>query len=253
MDLRLEGSMRMKTRTAALGLATVLLGTPLATVSLAANATAATTTTASVTSAAAGRPTLNKGATGPSVSYLQTRLKALHYDPGALDGKYGTNTVYAVWAFQKVNWIKPSSTVGTSTWKALAKPKTPKALIHGGASSRIEINLKTQLLVFYKNSKITLISHISSGSGKRYYSRGSWHKAVTPTGNFKIFRRIKGWHRSALGLLYNPVYFSGGVAVHGEGSVPLYPASHGCVRIPVHTGDLVYPLASMGTRVYVRR
>jgi peptidoglycan hydrolase-like protein with peptidoglycan-binding domain len=251
--------MRMKTKTAALGLAAVLVGTPLATVSLASTATAATApaiATAFVpasASAAAGRPTLNKGAKGPDVSYLQSRLKALHYDPGALDGKYGTNTVYAVWAFQKVNGLKPSSTVGAGTWKALARPKTPKALIRGGAASRIEINLRTQLLVFYKSGKIRLISHISSGSGKRYYSQGKWHTATTPTGNFKIFRRIKGWHRSALGLLYNPVYFSGGVAVHGEGSVPLYPASHGCVRIPVHTGDLVYPLASMGTRVYVRR
>jgi hypothetical protein len=243
----------MKMRTAALGLAGVLLGTPLATVSPASNATASTASITTVISAAAGRPTLNKGAKGSSVSYLQTRLKSLHYDPGALDGKYGNNTVYAVWAFQKVNGIKPSSTVGASTWNALARPRTPKALIHGGATSRIEINLKTQLLVFYKSGKIRLISHISSGSGKRYYSQGHYHTATTPTGNFKIFRRIKGWHRSALGLLYNPVYFSGGVAVHGEGSVPLHPASHGCVRIPVHTGDIVYPLASMGTRVYVRR
>jgi peptidoglycan hydrolase-like protein with peptidoglycan-binding domain len=242
----------MKTKTAALGLTAVLLGTPLATVAPASAATA-TASIAAVAAAPAGHPTLKKGAKGASVTYLQKRLKSLHYDPGAINGTYGTNTAYAVWAFQKVNGIKPGNTVGVGTWAALAKPKTPKALIRGGAATRIEINLKTQLLVFYKGGKIVLISHISSGSGKRYYSQGSWHTATTPTGNFKIFRRIKGWHRSALGLLYNPVYFTGGIAVHGEGSVPLYPASHGCVRIPVHTGDLVYPLATMGTRVYVRR
>ncbi|MGI8336869.1 peptidoglycan-binding protein [Actinomadura scrupuli] len=251
--------MEMQTRTTAVLLVTPLVtlpaapGATAAAVSPAMPPTAAATTAFAAGSGAAGRPTLRRGARGPAVRRLQTRLRALRYDPGAVDGRYGDLTVHAVWAFQKVNGLGPSSTVGPATWAALARPRTPRALVRVGAAGRIEISLRKQLLVLYKHGTVRLITHISSGSGRRYFSQGAWHTATTPTGNFKIFRRIRGWHRSPLGLLYNPVYFTGGVAVHGEGSVPPYPASHGCVRIPVHTGDLVYPLASMGTHVYVRR
>jgi lipoprotein-anchoring transpeptidase ErfK/SrfK len=44
----------------------------------------------------------------------------------------------------------------------------------------------------------------------------------------------------------------GGYAIHGGPAVPLHPASHGCVRIPMSTSDIVAKLLPVGTRVYVR-
>jgi len=52
-----------------------------------------------------------------------------------------------------------------------------------------------------------------------------------------------------LGKLYNPVYFVGGIAVHGAPSVPNRPASHGCVRIPMHIAEYFPTLVAKGDPV----
>ena len=56
-----------------------------------------------------------------------------------------------------------------------------------------------------------------------------------------------------LGRLYNPVYFNGGIAVHGAGSVPNHPASHGCVRIPMHIAEYFPALVNTGDVIEVFR
>ena len=40
-------------------------------------------------------------------------------------------------------------------------------------------------------------------------------------------------------------------AIHGFPSVPTYPASHGCVRIPIWIADWLYQQSPVGERVYV--
>ena len=77
-------------------------------------------------------------------------------------------------------------------------------------------------------------------------------KAHTPRGNFRVYRKAGGWETSPLGRLYKADHFHGGYAIHGEPEVPLYPASHGCVRTPMHTADIVAGLLTIGTPVYVR-
>jgi peptidoglycan hydrolase-like protein with peptidoglycan-binding domain len=197
-------------------------------------------------------PTMQFGDRGPSVKLLQQRLKALHYDPGTADGIWGNNTSVAVWAFQKVNHISPASRVGPQTKAALDHPRTPSPLVPKGAKSRAEVDIKHQLLFIYQSGRLVLISHISSGSEKRYTSQGRTEIAHTPRGNFSVYRKAKGWETGPLGKLYKANYFTGGYAIHGEPSVPLYPASHGCVRVPMHTADIVATLLPLRTRVYVR-
>ncbi|GLX92664.1 L,D-transpeptidase family protein [Herbidospora sp. NBRC 101105] len=204
--------------------------------------------------------TLKIGAKGGVVKSLQTRLKELGYLPGKIDGRYGGATQSAVWAFQKVNGIKPTSTVASKTWRALENPKLPKVLVPNGRPTRAEVNLTTQILVLYVKGRITLISHISSGSGIPYVEYATWNgtrqkftgDARTPTGNFKTTWRRDGWHKSYLGQLYNPIFFNGGIAFHGALSVPLYPASHGCVRLPMHVAEVLPGLLGKGVPVHVR-
>lgn len=210
-----------------------------------------------------GDKTFKPGAKGKKVKALQRRLKDLDYDPGKIDGSYGAATIVAVWAFQKVNGIKPTGTIGKKTRAAFDDPKQPKVRVADGAADRVEIDLKKQILVIYEDDEIELISHISSGSGIAYCEKykdevtgqegTNCGSAVTPTGDYKASRRIPGWRKSQLGLLWNPVYFNGGIAVHGAPSVPLYPASHGCVRIPMHTANVFPDLVAKNERVYVRR
>jgi peptidoglycan hydrolase-like protein with peptidoglycan-binding domain len=202
--------------------------------------------------AAFTEPTLHFGDHGATVKQMQQRLKGLGYDPGTIDGKWGDATSFAVWAFQKVNHIKPSSNCGTKTWAALAMPRTPKPLVPKGAKSRAEVDVKHQLLFVYKSGGLVLTSHISSGTEKRYYTQGRTGIAHTPRGSFKVYRKAAGRETSPLGVLYKANYFDGGYAIHGEPAVPLHPASHGCVRIPMSTSNIVAKLLPLGTRVYVR-
>ncbi len=200
----------------------------------------------------AADPALHYGDHGAAVTRMQQRLKDLGYDPGTIDGRWGQNTSFAVWAFQKVNGIKPSSNCGPKTWAALARPRTPKPLEPKGAKSRAEVDVKHQLLFVYKSGRLVLTSHISSGSEKHYSTNGHSGIAHTPRGAFRVYRKASGWETSPLGRLYKANYFVGGYAIHGEPSVPLHPASHGCVRIPMTTSNIVARLLPIGTRVYVR-
>ncbi|GAA0358848.1 L,D-transpeptidase family protein [Microbispora corallina] len=204
--------------------------------------------------------TLKLGAKGSAVKALQTRLKQLGYVPGSIDGRYGGATLTAVWAFQKVQGITPTSTVAKRTWKALENPKAPAVLVPRGKPDRVEVNLTKQVMVLYRNGVPRLISHISSGSGIPYTEYAMWNgkrqqfsgSARTPTGDFKTTWRVSGWHRSYLGQLYNPIFFNGGIALHGALSVPLYPASHGCVRLPMHVAEILPGLLGTGVPVHVR-
>jgi peptidoglycan hydrolase-like protein with peptidoglycan-binding domain len=205
------------------------------------------------------RPTIRFGAHNGDVKALQERLRALHYDPGTIDGRYGQATQLALFAFQKVNRLRLNGTVGASVWKALDAPRTPASLVRGGADDRVEIDLSRQLLYVYRDGEIALISHTSSGGGYEFCTTdpGTTNKrcrnAVTPTGDYETGHRVEGWDKGPLGSLYKPVYFNGGIAVHGYPSVPLKPVSHGCVRVPMSTADLFQKLVGTGVDVHVRR
>jgi hypothetical protein len=51
--------------------------------------------------------------------------------------------------------------------------------------------------------------------------------------------------------MFNPVYFNFDIAVHGITNVPVYPASHGCVRIPMHIAQYFPSMVKSGDLVYV--
>jgi hypothetical protein len=66
---------------------------------------------------------------------------------------------------------------------------------------------------------------------------------------------MPSWVTVPLGDMYNPVFFIGTeCAIHGATDVPLRPAPHGCVRIPVKTAGFFHTLVPPpGTPVYIRR
>ncbi|WP_460302062.1 L,D-transpeptidase family protein [Actinocorallia aurea] len=190
---------------------------------------------------------------GRDVRILQQRLKALGYSPGRVNGRYGKETRSAVWAFQKVNGIRPSGTIGAKTRRALWHPRRLRSLVPGAHGRRVEIYLKRQILVVWKGRRPVLISHVSTGANRYYCDHGVCGFARTPIGDFRVTRRHKGWHTGRLGAMYYPAYFVGGVALHGSTEVPARHASHGCIRIPMHNAKRIYRMAPVGTRVYVRK
>jgi len=52
-------------------------------------------------------------------------------------------------------------------------------------------------------------------------------------------------------LLYYPSYILNGIAVHGSPSVPTYPASHGCIRVPMYAAKELSGLMPVGIEVIV--
>ena len=193
---------------------------------------------------------------GAAVKTLQRRLAALKYYPGSIDGHFGTNTLEAVWAFQEVQGLPGHDYVSAAMQRALANPRAPKVLDRKAGANRIEVNLASEVLVLYKANKIQLISHVSSGGGYYYCSPGGGcGYAVTPTGNFTTLSFLPGWVTVPLGEMYNPTFFIGrAYAIHGDTEVPLYPASHGCVRIPMDIAAFFHKLVKIpGEPVIIRR
>ena len=102
-------------------------------------------------------------------------------------------------------------------------------------------------------TRLALISHVSPGGGYYYCSDGGCGYAVTPTGHYKTTTYMPGWVAVPLGEMYNPVFFIGtAYAIHGDTYVPLQPASHGCIRIPMDVAAFFHTLVKAhGTSVYV--
>lgn len=195
---------------------------------------------------------LAQGAKGDDVLAVQNRLVELGFDPGKLDGSFGLAMRYAVEGFQKFKGMLATGVVNADVAAALAEGLTVTPLVEGGAANRLEIDLTRQVLILYKDGKVRLISTVSTGSGRKYCVNGSCQIARTPTGDFNFMWRYSGWRESRLGKLYNPVYFTaGGIAVHGSNSVPTHPASHGCIRIPMHIASYFPSLVAKGDPVHV--
>lgn len=226
--------------------------------------TAAPTTTTTTTTAPADPTTLPEppgplqaGSKGTRTRALQQALKDQHYDPGAVDGAFGGQVTMAVWAFQALHGL-PKDGVVTPELEAqiLARPAQPMLKPEHGPT-HTEVDLTRQVMIVWRDGQPVLITHVSSGSGVPYCEDTDEGQncgdAQTPTGVYRYQRRIDGWRDAPLGRLYKPVYFNGGIAVHGAPSVPNRPASHGCVRTPMFIAEYFPTLVADGDVIEVFR
>ncbi|HEV3400380.1 MAG TPA: L,D-transpeptidase family protein [Acidimicrobiales bacterium] len=195
---------------------------------------------------------LAKGSQGQAVLELEQRLAGLRYYVGAVDGTYDADTEAGVMAYQKTTGMSRNGRATPDVISGINATTTPPPpLVPGGGSNRVEIDLTRQVLFLYKGDSLAAILPVSTGSGERFCSSGWCRNAVTNTGSFRVYRRAAGWETSPLGRLYNPLYFDGGIAVHGSLSVPPHPASHGCVRIPMGAAEWFPNEVPNGTPVHV--
>lgn len=66
-----------------------------------------------------------RGARGPAVKELQSRLKELGFDPGIIDGIFGRSTAAAITAFQWNRKLFADSIADLQTLSALKLPTPP--------------------------------------------------------------------------------------------------------------------------------
>lgn len=182
---------------------------------------------------------------------LQRDLNAAGYWLGTPDGTYGHLTEQAVMALQKSAGLTRDGVAGRKTLDALAEGTLPP--LPSGPADRVEIDLERQVLLVVRGGSITYVINTSTASGETYISRGQPAVAVTPTGTFRVGRTFRGAEVAPLGTLYSPRYFYGGYAVHGSGSIPAYPASHGCARVSNPAMDMIWDedLMPVGSPVVV--
>ena len=231
--------------------------------------TSSTTTTAAPTTTTTTKPVdpttiaepagevLKSGSVGTRTKAVQQALKDQHYDLGEPDGKFGLNTTMAVWAFQQLHGLAPDGSVGPETEAAILA-RTPQPMLRPNLGpTHTEVDLTKQVMIVWRDGQPVLITHVSTGSGVAYCEDTKDGKncgdAQTPTGVYQFGRRVEGWREAPLGKLYNPVYFNGGIAVHGAASVPDHPASHGCVRIPMSIAEYFPTLVNTGDTIEVFR
>ena len=194
--------------------------------------------------------TLRSGSSGPEVKTLQNRLAAISYPAGRADGNFGYATLQAVYAFEKVHRMTRDGVVTPAQMTDIAKARRPN-IPRGAPRNYIDVDISRQVLFEVKKKRVVHTLPISSGNEEYYESEGQRYKAHTPRGNYKIERKIAGWRTSHLGRLYYPSYFVGGFAFHGSESVPTYPASHGCIRLPMYVAKKFYYRNPIGTYVFV--
>ena len=147
----------------------------------------------------------------------------------------------AVYAFQKVQGLPRTGVVDADTRAALRFPHVPAAR-HASPSNRLEVDKTRQVLYVIRDRRIRKILPISTAAAGVDF---------TPEGRFSIYRKRRGFDPSPLGTLFQPLYFVGPYAIHGSPSVPPYPASHGCVRVPMWAARELYRASPFGETVYV--
>ncbi|HYL53161.1 MAG TPA: L,D-transpeptidase family protein [Acidimicrobiia bacterium] len=194
---------------------------------------------------------LGIGSRGPLVLIYEARMKALHFDPGTVDDYFDQNTQYAVITVQKYFQQPRTGIIDAGVQLALSHfqyaPAEPTS-----EPDRVEIDLDKQVLTVYQNWQPILLTTTSTGSGEHFCGGvDGCQYAITPTGHYHFYSLYRGWDNGKLGRMWNPYYFNGGIAVHGLESVPTYPASHGCARIPMHIADYFYTLVHHGESVFV--
>jgi hypothetical protein len=195
-------------------------------------------------------PKLNRPLTRIEVKEAKDRLSEMGYGTLRVDGAIDADTRNAVIAFQKWEGRKVTGRLSREDFDAIMSANAPQAKDSGYKHAEVDLDRQV-LLLTDSEGNVTRVLPISSGSNKQYREKRMSGLAYTPRGRFRIENKIAGWRKSPLGLLYYPSYFSGGLAIHGNPSVPHDPQSHGCIRIPMSASIDVSRQLPMGTIVLI--
>jgi lipoprotein-anchoring transpeptidase ErfK/SrfK len=129
---------------------------------------------------------------------------------------------------------------GGDFWERIFVATTPTPR-NNDVGTRLEIDLTRQVILMITDNQVWKIVHCSTGSSGRR----------TRTGHFQISTKQKGWVAAVTvrGMMYYPSYVVSLTAIHGYRSVPPYPASHGCIRVPVWMAEEIFYETPSGTTV----
>jgi hypothetical protein len=182
-------------------------------------------------------PRAGFGSRGRFVQLIQDQLAALHfYIPRT--GVYDQGTGLAIDAYHRLLRRGTSQQLDASTINDLLGGVGQFRVHYPRHGRHAEGNLGLQLLALVDGSKVEAIYPISSG------------KPSTPTiiGSFHVYSKVPGYLPDGM---YYSNFFIRGYAIHGYTPAPDYPASHGCMRLPIVDAISVYDWLAIGNWVDV--
>jgi hypothetical protein len=178
------------------------------------------------------------------------RLSEMGYGTGQVGRVVDPLMRNALIAFQKYEGREVTGRLSREDFDTIMNATAPMPRDDG--YKHVEVDLDRQVLLFIDGGGVVKqVLPVSTGSDKHYSQNGMSGRAYTPRGRFKIYAKLSGWKKSPLGLLYYPNYFSDGLAIHGNPSVPQQPQIHGCIRIPMSAAVEISRLLPVGTIVLI--
>jgi peptidoglycan hydrolase-like protein with peptidoglycan-binding domain len=157
-----------------------------------------------------------------------------------ITGYYDDATARAVLAFRKTNEMGRDGYAARDVFAMLSrgegayKLRYPRA---GNNGKHVEFDWSRQVVVLARGGKPYRTYHTSSGA------------PATPTvfGSYRFYLKTPG--TNSLGMVH-AAYFIGGYAIHGYASVPTYPASHGCLRVPIPNALSIFNWIDIGDPIF---
>ncbi|WP_249011045.1 L,D-transpeptidase [Conexibacter sp. DBS9H8] len=173
------------------------------------------------------------GMRGRFIDLLQARLAALHiFLPRT--GVFDNGTLLALNTYHRM--------LGQGEGDTAVTPALVSDLLAGRGAFHVrfprqgrhaEGDLSDQVLALVDGGRVVNLFPISSG------------KPSTPTvlGSWRIWLRTPGYLPD--GMYYSDFFISG-YAIHGYDPAPNYPASHGCMRLPIPDAITVFDWLALG-------
>jgi L,D-transpeptidase catalytic domain/Putative peptidoglycan binding domain len=183
------------------------------------------------------RWTAGAGARGVKVLLLQRGLSKLGYAV-PISGYFDDGTARAVNAFRKTNNMGRDGYALAGVYDRVLRGRGAYKLKYPNAGKHVEFDWSRQVLVLADKGRAQRTYHASSGT------------PATPTvfGTFRFYLQTPG--TNAKGMVHSS-YFIRGYAIHGYASVPNYPASHGCIRVPIPNAASIFNWIDIGDAIYV--
>ena len=150
-------------------------------------------------------------------------------------------------AYRWTNGFAPKAhDEATALFGALAlRPGDHRWVAHVPAKgeAKVVIDLKTQLLYVYQDEQLVGVSTISSGKKGSETQLGFWSVLI---------KKRKGFSRKYdnAPMPFMQMYDAKGLAFHA-GKLPGFPASHGCVRLPLKFAERLFAMTRIGTKVVI--
>ena len=155
-------------------------------------------------------------------------------------GYYDDATSRAVLAFRKTNGLGRDGYALKQIFAMLMRGEGSYRLRYPDSGKHVEFDWSRQVLVLARGGRPYRTYHTSSGT------------PATPTvfGSYRFYLQTPG--TNSKGMVHSS-YFIGGYAIHGYPSVPNYPASHGCLRVPIANALSIFNWIDIGDPIFTYR